>query len=147
PSQTSGASHGPCDGSPHAVPTGAKPLSWHRPEAQVSWLMHEDPVSPQNVPSAAWFALQVPAPSQASGLSQAPVDGSPQAGPGGTKPLLWQAPARQVFWLVQAVAGPPHGTPSGAMFGLHTPAPSQVSAPSHAWFSGSPHEVPAGAAV
>src|SRR2546428_354467 len=59
PLQVSGLSHWPDEGSPHAVPTDLKPLSWQAPElSQVAWFVHSVPASPQFVPAAEWFGRE-----------------------------------------------------------------------------------------
>ena len=52
PLHVSAASHASLDPVPQAVPDALKPLSWHAPARQVSWLVHYVPVSPQLQPSA-----------------------------------------------------------------------------------------------
>ena len=52
-----------------------------------------------------------------------------------------QLPATQVLALMHADADS-HSKPSTALLGWHPPAPSQVSAPVHAFEVASPHAVP-----
>src|SRR2546426_11467995 len=88
PLQVSAESHWPDEGSPHAVPTALKPLSWQAPElSQVSWFVHSVPASPQLVPAATWLAWQVPEPLQVSGLSHWPDRWAPHPVPEDFKPL------------------------------------------------------------
>src|SRR5207249_6463674 len=82
----------PLDESPHAVPAGLKPLSWHAPARHVSWFTHSVPASPHEVPSEAWFASQLPAPSHVSAASHEPLDESPHPDPAALKPLPSHAP-------------------------------------------------------
>src|SRR5436189_258341 len=87
PLQVSGLSQADDEPSPHAIPDGTKPLSWHAPPRHVSWLMHWVPASPHCVPSAAWFEAHEPEPLHVSGLSHDDVEPSPHAVPEGWKPL------------------------------------------------------------
>src|SRR5206468_2216677 len=130
PSHVSAASHEPLEASPHAVPAGLKPLSWHAPARHVSWFTHSVPASPHEVPSEAWFAWQLPAPSQVSAASHEPLDESPHAVPSALKPLSWHAPARHVSWFTHSVPASRHEVPSAAWFTWQAPAPSHVSAAS-----------------
>jgi len=92
------------------------------------------------VPSVAWFDWQFPDPSQVSGLSHCPLDGSPHAVPDGLKPSGGHAPEVPVQ-LSATSHGPVdarHIVVDGLKPSTQWPAPSQESVPSHA----PPFEVP-----
>jgi hypothetical protein len=84
--QESALSQAPVDESPQAVPATLNPLSWQEPAAHASALTHAPSASPQAVPSATWLTRQKPVALQESALSQALLDGSPQAVPAGLNP-------------------------------------------------------------
>jgi len=131
PSHESALSHAPLDPSPHALPAALNPLSWQAPAAQLSWLMHSVPESPQAVPSARWFTRQEPDPLHESAWSHAPLDPSPQALPAALNPLSWQTPARHASALTHWLPASPHAEPSVARFARQNPDVLQVSAALH----------------
>src|SRR5206468_11041113 len=96
---------------PHAVPSALKPLSWHAPARHVSWFTHSVPASPHEVPSAAWFTWQLPAPSHVSAASHEPLDGSPHTVPADLKPLSWHTSDVRRVGLRHSVRVSPHEVP------------------------------------
>ena len=63
-----------------SVATDLKPLSMQLPEPlQVSWFLHCEPATPQDVPEVAKFVWQTPPAPHVSGALQVVDVGSPQA--------------------------------------------------------------------
>src|SRR6185295_7821281 len=110
---------------------------------QVSWFTHALPASPQRAPARALFARHPPLPSHVSGSSHSVSTALPHAVPALLKPLSWHAPPWQVSWLTHALPASPQLVPLAALLVWQAPAPSQVSAASHAEVEELPQAVPA----